>query len=366
AIAIIGTLMSLLLPAVQFAREAGRRSRCLNGIKQLALGLHSFHEANRRLPNGLQNSPQALKNYKLDGSDDDEMYKVSQPGSWQMALLSFVEQAALRDSFNSAASIGSAPNRDLIKTSLPEFVCPSDPGSSQPVRKMCGGNGFFGKDSAGATLPSMQMAVWYAPSFGPVPSGRSQNFRRCEGCYKDTRITQGTFVNYCCHYKVSPHSSRGQLGRGGSGSGMFMASLVPVRFNSATDGLSKTMLLCETLPDASNHNGFFGGAMAARTNIPINTIPSAADLADWEASGGLCASGAAWSSPSGRHGSINAFNESIDHYFSGIKSRHPNGAVVAMADGSARFLDEITDVYVLVALGSRNLGAQALEPTTLP
>jgi prepilin-type processing-associated H-X9-DG protein len=126
------------------------------------------------------------------------------------------------------------------------------------------------------------------------------------------------------------------------------------------------MLVCETLPDATIHNAFYGGYMAARSNIPINTFPTAADVADYEASGALCASGGAWSSPSGRHGSINAFNESIDHRYSGIMSRHPGGAVVAMADGSGRFLAETTDVYILVALGSRNLGASGAEPTTLP
>jgi prepilin-type N-terminal cleavage/methylation domain-containing protein len=49
-IAIIGVLVGLLLPAIQSAREAGRRSACANNIKQLALGLHSYHDVHNILP----------------------------------------------------------------------------------------------------------------------------------------------------------------------------------------------------------------------------------------------------------------------------------------------------------------------------
>ena len=51
-IALVGTLVALLLPAVQAAREAGRRAQCLSNLRQMGLGLHNYHDLNQLFPRG--------------------------------------------------------------------------------------------------------------------------------------------------------------------------------------------------------------------------------------------------------------------------------------------------------------------------
>jgi prepilin-type N-terminal cleavage/methylation domain-containing protein len=79
-ITIIGVLVSLLLPAVQSARESARRSQCSNNLKQIGLGMHSYADTWSRLPSALMGG--------TTGATDDDGW------SWATAILPFVEQQA--------------------------------------------------------------------------------------------------------------------------------------------------------------------------------------------------------------------------------------------------------------------------------
>src|SRR6187399_873003 len=81
-IAIIGILVALLLPAVQAAREAARRTQCANNLKQLALGLHNYHSSFRKFPIG-----QVVR-------IDEHVYPR---WCWFYGVLPFVEEQALGD-----------------------------------------------------------------------------------------------------------------------------------------------------------------------------------------------------------------------------------------------------------------------------
>jgi len=106
-IAIIGTLVGLLLPAVQSAREAARRSACSNNSKQLGLSLLNFESARKRLP--------AASDRVLSG----------QGFSWVTMVLPFMEETNLYTQISSASGRLQTFGNTGGTTSLPQLVCPS-------------------------------------------------------------------------------------------------------------------------------------------------------------------------------------------------------------------------------------------------
>ncbi|MDR3196940.1 MAG: DUF1559 domain-containing protein [Planctomycetaceae bacterium] len=87
-IAIIGVLIAMLLPAVQAAREAARRSQCLNNAKQIALAMHNSHDVNLRLPN-------------CDGGTDTSVGGKSSAGwNWAPRLLPYIEGMTIYSSID--------------------------------------------------------------------------------------------------------------------------------------------------------------------------------------------------------------------------------------------------------------------------
>jgi prepilin-type N-terminal cleavage/methylation domain-containing protein len=88
-IAIIGVLVALLLPAIQAAREAARRTQCINNLKQLALACQNHHDIHKHFPSG------GWGWYWV--GDPDRGFGKDQPGGWAYNLLPFFEQQALHD-----------------------------------------------------------------------------------------------------------------------------------------------------------------------------------------------------------------------------------------------------------------------------
>jgi len=116
-IAIIGTLVGLLLPAVQAAREAARRCSCLNNTTQLGLALHNHEFHTGHFPAGVINPDGPIKNEA-----------VGQHLSWTVQVLPYMEQNSLFRMFDQQAGAYAEVNDKLRRTSIVVLRCPSSPG----------------------------------------------------------------------------------------------------------------------------------------------------------------------------------------------------------------------------------------------
>ena len=129
-IAIIAVLIALLLPAVQQAREAARRTQCFNNLKQMGLALHNYHDAFKVFPAGqmVNSGPTSLNPGDADGPGHSFCDVI---GTWATATLPFIDQANLANGQNSNLPLWNVANTKLVTTVLPVFTCPSDTSTSQ-------------------------------------------------------------------------------------------------------------------------------------------------------------------------------------------------------------------------------------------
>lgn len=102
-IAIIGLLIAILLPAVQMARESGRRMQCTSHLRQIAQAMHFYNESARFLPPARQGGLHSAF----------------------VVLLPYIEQKSLYDRYNFKLAYNQGTNLPLIETSIPLYLCPS-------------------------------------------------------------------------------------------------------------------------------------------------------------------------------------------------------------------------------------------------
>lgn len=136
--AIIGLLVSLLLPAVQSSREAARRVQCINNQKQLALANHAFHDAYKRFPSAHQINETWYTTYQRERPPlgvAPNGFPVEGPfWSWTMRIAPYMEMKTLYDSTNLAEWPWwqQFPNgKDIVATKCRTHMCPSDDADSR-------------------------------------------------------------------------------------------------------------------------------------------------------------------------------------------------------------------------------------------
>ena len=218
-VAIVGMLASLLLPAVQAAREGSRRSVCRSNLRQLSLACLAHEQVRGFLPTGGWGSTWV--------GDPDRGFDTKQPGGWAFNLLPFIESEALHDMGSGIGDAASKADQIMtrLQTPVPLFTCPSRRAAAiwpnaksiaynltatpQTVARVppsvargdyaaCMGSGIspFHYRSGGSFAPAavadqMSDAVWQA-NFGPPPDGVV--FRRSRVRLKE--ITDGVTNTY--------------------------------------------------------------------------------------------------------------------------------------------------------------------------
>jgi prepilin-type N-terminal cleavage/methylation domain-containing protein len=128
-IAIIGVLVALLLPAVQAAREAARRSSCTNKMKQLGIAVHNYHDTNKVFPPGkllLRKSTTAITSYH------DKWYV-----NWAVSILPFMEQQSLFDVFHEQGASGKPYYQDESVYAAGFASIDANPDSTRAIERAC-------------------------------------------------------------------------------------------------------------------------------------------------------------------------------------------------------------------------------------
>ncbi len=314
-IAIIGILIGMLLPAVQSVREAARRTQCQNNIRQLGIAMHSRESALKNYPAGV-----------IRKIWDQEPTWSEGHWAWGVFanLLPYIEQNNLHGQLHLDKPLLGAPptfeilpeHRDLVKTRVEIYLCPSD---------------------SGITLDERYGPLNYVACLGSGVETTSQ----IAGADVDT---DGVFY---ANSKTRPADIR--------------------------DGLSSTIVFSETTlgPGNPGPDGF------VVSTPPTKLEDVWAALLPWESptlSDSACQAatlfgvtrGSSWAATSHLSGFFNAYlppnsrtPDCIVHYsFSpgwvAARSRHPGGVNVALADGSVRLVSDNIDLDVWRSLSTRS------------
>lgn len=183
-IAVIGVLVGLLLPAVQAAREAARRTQCQNRLKQIGLALHEYHNANEAFPTG-------CVEWRPWGNTTKRQL------AWSAFLLPQLEQQTLFDQLDLSKPFDDPANQ-AAETTLVSYLCPSNANyesNQASVPKTFGRSdfgGIYGERITGPNNPAKGvMLLDRAIRISEITDGTSQTLIVAE----DSRSPDGQWIN---------------------------------------------------------------------------------------------------------------------------------------------------------------------------
>lgn len=321
-IAIIGVLIALLLPAVQQAREAARRSQCTNNMKQIGLAIHNYESAFKAFPTVCVSQ--------------DPFSNVS---TWASMILPYMEQESLYNqlNFGSENTLCSSAyfvraNKTAIIKQVGAYMCPSDPDTSQSY------DYYSALAPAGGSSAMNYGAVVYpvwnlgSPSLGPG------------GVVLRGSLSSGT-IQYWAEYTTY-------------GAGTTLYNHQVVKHKSINDGTAHTMFALEMRSklkyfETSDTNGAVGVIPTWFLNCPLYYIVYG-DCAFFDASAPYFYGPYAMT----RYGINVQPNKPNTQWplWIAAGSYHPGGANTLRYDGSVSFISTSIDFAVLAAGSSLALG----------
>ncbi len=320
-IAIIGVLVALLLPAIQAAREAARRSSCGNNLKQIGLALQNYHDARKTFPyNACVNT------------NSQHLGDALQGPTWVVAIMPFIEGGNLITLYNKNAFWMDDPSNISFRASvLPFMICPSDSNAATPFN--------------GALTATTSGTNW------------------ARGCYGANASPYWNSLKLIgmTNLFASMNNGMGVMGMN-----------VSLSLKQISDGSSKTVLAVELRadPDASGPRGVWGfaaggsGAYAhGATNYPWTNNPgtktACTDVGPnnpGSANTALSNSGLNYGDRTSGCGTnvlgpqllalgMGCVNK-LDNDIMGPKSQHAGGLQCVFCDGSVHWLDDSIQVGV--------------------
>ena len=313
-IAIIATLIGLLLPAVQSAREAARRSGCSNNLRQIGLGILTHESAKQKFPAGHRHTgPKdpawGWAVFVFPYIEQGPLYESLDPAHTNLSTLCNIYRSSARDRFPAAVALG---------TPIPSFRCPSDPSPS--LNNLID---FGGTDRAAPTLAS---------ATGSDPGLPTSNYVASAGTYGPEETCSAPGETVCVNGRPPPD-------------GVFfgMTGTAGIAIRQIPDGLSKTILAGERC-----------GAISKDQAETASGSVAAVWAGNGRSSGGT-----------GKRGAARCYGRMafpINEFFGedsnpkGYSSFHSGGAQFLFGDGSSAFVSESVDQAILMKMGKRDEG----------
>jgi prepilin-type N-terminal cleavage/methylation domain-containing protein len=333
-IAIIAILISLLLPAVQQAREAARRTQCRNNLKQLGIALHNYHDTHSMFPAGYYSWPTSDGTGPATAMIDPLTWDGGPGWGWGSRLLPFMDQAPLFNQLSSTRPIWDPAHSTAIRTKLPGFLCPSATGGDEE---------FTVVDNTSTPILIGGDPVVLGRSHYVASHGQESCWGECGSALTAevfTDIEVGTTAIVTVNGSVSKVAD-----------GPFYRNS-RTRFRDITDGTSNTVFLGEH-SSALSEKTWVGVIPGAYTHPGQSTPENGPDAA---ATLTLVHAG-----PSGGELDITGFP--IIHppnfptlHVGQMFSEHIGGAHVCLGDGSVRFISENIDLLLFARLSSMGEG----------